>query len=308
MGAFEHEAMFYEGDDGFVKHCAAFVREGVRIGEPCLVAVLPYKIDLLREELGSDAEQVLFREMDDVGRNPARIIPMWREFAEHWLQPGARVRGIGEPIWASRSSEELIESQRHEELINLAFPDVAGTIMCPYDVAALAPDVLDAARRSHPFTRDGTGARTASERFAGVDEIARPFDHPLPPAVGAVSMRIDGTRLPELRAFIADRSAGLGLDARRIDDLVLAVNEVATNTVRHGDGRGELQIWSREGAVICDVRDGGVIADPLVGRHRSVEARESGLGLWIVHQLCDLVQVRSDATGTLVRMHMFVSA
>jgi hypothetical protein len=50
------------------------------------------------------------------------------------------LRGIGEPIFPERDRQVLIECERHEALLNLAF---AGSerfwLLCPYDVAALPP-------------------------------------------------------------------------------------------------------------------------------------------------------------------------
>ena len=42
---------------------------------------------------------------------------------------------------------------------------------------------------------------------------------------------------------------------------------------------------------------------PLAGRRRPADAT-GGHGLWIVYQVCDLVELTSDANGTTVRMHM----
>ena len=85
---------------------------------------------------------------------------------------------------------------------------------------------------------------------------------------------------------------------------MLAVNEVATNSVRHGGGRGMLRIWQEPDALICEVRDGGRIDDPLAGRRRPGGAQIGGYGLWLANQVCDLVQVRSYADGSAVRVHM----
>src|SRR5437868_3363988 len=100
--AFRHEALLYAGEDEFVERNAAFIREGVAADEPVLVVVDAAKIDLLREELGDDADPavVQFADMADVGRNPARIIPAWREFVSQRAGERGAVRGIGEPIWA----------------------------------------------------------------------------------------------------------------------------------------------------------------------------------------------------------------
>ena len=75
---------------------------------------------------------------------------------------------------------------------------------------------------------------------------------------------------------------------------MLAANEVATNSVRHGGGSGLLQIWRGAEEIFCEVRDPGRITDPLVGRRRPGVAEPLGRGLWVAHQVCDLVQIRWD--------------
>ena len=87
------------------------------------------------------------------------------------------------------------------------------------------------------------------------------------------------------------------------EGLVLAVNEVATNSVVHGGGGGILRIWTEGDVLVCEVRDRGVIDDPLVGRERPLVNAAGGCGLWLANQLCDLVQVRSFAGGSVVRLH-----
>ncbi len=49
--------------------------------------------------------------------------------------------------------------------------------------------------------------------------------------------------------------------------------------------------------------DQGHMTDPLVGRHRPVAGANGGIGLWIVNQLCDLVEVRTAPGGTTIRLH-----
>jgi hypothetical protein len=50
------------------------------------------------------------------------------------------------------------------------------------------------------------------------------------------------------------------------------------------------------------VRDRGHIADPLVGRRMPALTERSGRGLWLVHQLSDLAQIRSTSQGSAVRI------
>jgi len=72
---FRHEALLYAGDDGFLEGTLPFVRAGLEADEPILVAVAAHRIDLMRAELGADAEDVAFADMARLGANPARIIP-----------------------------------------------------------------------------------------------------------------------------------------------------------------------------------------------------------------------------------------
>jgi anti-sigma regulatory factor (Ser/Thr protein kinase) len=95
--------------------------------------------------------------------------------------------------------------------------------------------------------------------------------------------------------------AGLG-DARAAD-VVVAVNEVASNSLCHAGGWGELRIWDAGDTLVCEVTDDGRIEDPLVGRVRPAVGSQGGRGLWIANRVCELVQIRSAATGTTVRMH-----
>ena len=106
--------------------------------------------------------------------------------------------------------------------------------------------------------------------------------------------------------MIRGRAAAVGLRPDRTGDLVAAVAEVATNSIRHGGGGGTLRIWRHEDALICEVTDPGHITDPLVGRRTPSPATETGRGLWLANQLCDLIQVRSSPVGTTIRLHSWL--
>jgi len=306
---FSHEALFYEGQGDFVTRVGAFLRDGARGGEAALAVVSAEKIAMLREELGPDARVVRFADMAEVGANPSRIIPAWRRFLDEHLGDDAPVRGVGEPIWAARPADELGESERHEALLNVAFAGTAPwRLLCPYDTTSLPTTVLDVARRNHPMLDHGGGPST-SERYPGVEALAGgalaedPADPLPPPPPGHDITRFDLRRLSEVRRVVAGRATDFGL-GERADDLVLAVLEMATNSVRHGGGSGTLAMWATGDTFVCEVRDAGHITDPLVGRVPPTPDRPSGYGIWIAHQLCDLVQIRTGPAGSVVRIHV----
>jgi anti-sigma regulatory factor (Ser/Thr protein kinase) len=110
--------------------------------------------------------------------------------------------------------------------------------------------------------------------------------------------------LSRVRALVLERATAAGLSAGRASDLVLAVSEVAANTLRHTTSPGTLTMWHDRDEVVCEIHDEGVITDPLAGHRRPAPDASGGHGLWLVRQVCDLVELTSDSTGTTVRMHM----
>jgi anti-sigma regulatory factor (Ser/Thr protein kinase) len=303
--AFVHEAFLYSDEDEFIDGTKAFIEEGVAGGEPVLVVLSAEKIERLRTELNGSADQVLFADMAAVGSNPARIIAAWQQFVAEHGADGQPVRGIGEPIWAERRPHELAECQRHEELLNLAFADApAFRLLCPYDTRALDESVVEEALRSHPYVSDGRQL-TESEQYRGLDQISAPFDRPLSaPPPTAEELRFDMDTLPDVRGLVHRRATEVGIEPARANSLVLSVNEIATNSVRHGGGTGVLKIWEDGDALVCEVTDTGRIEEPLVGRRRPALDQPSGRGLWLANQLCDLVQVRAFENGGTVRIYM----
>jgi anti-sigma regulatory factor (Ser/Thr protein kinase) len=305
LRTFRHEALLYAGEDEFVARIAAFARQGVEAGEPVLVVVDAQKIERLRDELGSDAERVLFADMAEVGSNPARIIPAWQDFLDEHGGGGRPVRGAGEPIYPERTPAELVESQHHESLLNLAFAGrPAFWLLCPYDTEALPPHVIQEALRTHPHvTADGTWA--TSDTYHGLAAAAAPLADPLPdPDVRADELHFAAGPLVHVRELVARHARTAGLDWHRTADLVVASHEIATNSIRHGGGSGALRIWNEPDAVVCEVRDRGHIDKPLVGRERPELGQIDGRGLWLANQLCDLVQIRTSRAGSVVRLHM----
>ena len=243
--------------------------------------------------------------MEEVGRNPARIIPAWGRFvATTRLGDGGRMRGIGEPIWADRRPDEMAECQLHESLINLAFADADSfRLICPYDTCTLPEDVIAEARQSHPIVSSG-GDPEESRDYRGLRKVAARFSEPLPEPPGGVdeyTITLDDLRAA--RGIVRRRATDAGL-GERADDLVLAVNEVLSNSLHHAHEDGLLRIWSEPDGLVCEVRDGGHIQQQLVGREEPGVGQIGGHGVWLVNLVCDLVQVRSSEDGSTVRMKM----
>ncbi|OJF14286.1 ATP-binding protein [Couchioplanes caeruleus] len=125
----------------------------------------------------------------------------------------------------------------------------------------------------------------------------------------------DLSSIRRLRDEVRACGIAYGLADLRLAKFVLAVNEVATNAVHHGGGRGHLHL-SRDGSDLwCRITDQGP-GFPQQRRTRqsrpppvsAVEDLSGGYGLWLVQQVCTEVRIASTAHGTEVVLRYSLSA
>jgi len=301
---FQHQALIYEGADEYLAGTIPFLRTALETDQPALVAVRRGQARLLQGELGGEGERIRFLSIEEVGRNPALIIPFWRDYVEE--NRGRAVRGISEPVWPERSAAAIAETHRHEALLNLAFASGPGwSLLCPYDACGLPDDELETAAATHELiSREGRTERSAA--FAADFDV---LGGDLPSPGGRADVLAFGlSELSEVRRRVAAAGERTGMDPRGVADLVTATSELAANSVMHGGGAGTLRVWRDNGSLLVEVEDEGRIEEPLVGRLRPGLTQEGGRGLWLANQLCELVQIRSEGGPgggrTVVRLHM----
>ena len=307
--SYRHEAFFYRGDEEYLAGTVPMVVEGVEAGDAVMVALPAARLELVRSRVAeaapAEVDAVRWVDMSQLGRNPANIIAGWSAFVDGNV--GRPLRGIGEPVWSGRSDDEILECQLHEALLNVAVsPDVPFWLRCPYDAAALDERVLSAAHLSHPLL-SGPGQPWGSTRYAGAHHVGELLASDLPdPPRGAdvLTVPFDRRDLAVLRTVAHGRARAAGLGVERAEDLQLAVYEAAANSVEHGGGRGVVRAWLAPDGLVFEVRDEGRIDNPLIGRRPPTEDAEGGRGVFLVYQLCDLVQLRTGEAGTTIRMRM----
>jgi serine/threonine-protein kinase RsbW len=155
--------------------------------------------------------------------------------------------------------------------------------------------VVKAAKYLCDLCRDGamTNAEPRTPR------TVVPIEHAL-----LIADAFDQAQVTELRHSVAACVRAAGLRDERLDDFVLAVNELITNAVRHGGGRGWLRLWSEAGLVRCEVSDHGpgISAQSLDNRSRPAPETAGGWGLWLARELTDAMDVETGPAGTTVRI------
>lgn len=298
--AFVHMIYPYADDQQYLTGTLAYIDRARAAGGTVVLAASPARREALAARLG-DHDAVSFIDTAALGRNPARLIPAWQEWIGERARTGS-VHGVNETSGVFRPGARDGQVRYQEWLLNLAFAKAPmWTLMCPVATSAVPAAAIEALTRCHPLVWDG-GSSLPSAQYLGENY---PFD-PLPEPGGAVEqLDYDLGTLQAVRRKTAAWAAASGLPDERVVALTLAASEVATNSISHGGGRGVLRLWSRDGSLVCEARDQGVIRDPLVGIVRPSATEIGGRGLWFANQLCDLVEIRSTVeTGTCVRLWM----
>jgi hypothetical protein len=299
--SYRHEAFLWHGASDFTAGIVPFITDGLEAGEPVMVAVSALHTKWLRDALDGQAA-VEFVDIEELGRNPAQIIPAWQQFVNTRSGGFRPVRGIGEPIWPGRRPEELVECQLHEAMLNTAIdPETPFWLICLYDVVTLSPAVVEEAHRSHPMIIDA-GSHQGSVHYTGRAHVDEMFAAELSELVGEPIVTVfTAHNMSRLHTYIKLELYVAGLPAGAAGDLAATTQQLALNSLQRGAAEVTVQIWSQPHSLICEVVDDTVIDHLLVGRRVPVDNKHDGL--WHANQLFDLVQMRSSSAGTTVRIH-----
>ena len=305
-----HRALLYEDPAHFVEGGAAFVREGLRGEEKVLAAATPDKLAWLREELGAEAETVDFADADALY---ARHGPMFRtlvDYLERNARRGAgRARILAEQPLGERAPAVVRAYLRYEAAANVAFSAYDACVVCPYDTRRLPEEIVQDALRTHPeLVAEDRLQRSAlfTDPRSFVRRRVRTRSAPSEaPAFGLE--RADD--LSGARALVRAAAERAGIPIPMVEDLALAVSEVAANALVHGAAPRILWAYREDTSLVCQIRDAGPgLADPLAGYLPPDRNLLTGRGLWLAHQFCDVVEVASDPRGTDVYLHVTVPA
>ncbi len=302
-----HEALIYRAEPELTEAVSGFLEAAAEAEEPVLVALPGENLERLRDLVGEDPG-LTYEDICEIGRNPSRLLPRMQEWiagdTEGEGHGGGRMRIVAEPVWPGRSYAETAECLRHEALVNRVLADAPVSILCPYDAARLDAETLAGVELTHPSVLDG-GRRRPSLAYPGLPALDLDGIWPLEPPSGPVHEHGLGASLCQLRQAVAEDPLVGGLSPGRRSDLVLAVNEAATNAVLYGDGGCSARLWHDGRGLVTEITSDSAVPDPMYARRsRPDPGADSGRGLWLINQVCDLVEMRCGDQGMTLRLHM----
>jgi anti-sigma regulatory factor (Ser/Thr protein kinase) len=291
-----HECLLTSTDSEFTTTAASFVREGLDAGEHVLCALFNRNSRLLRETLGTDAGQITFSDSAYWYRTPGRAFAEYHRFIDLFDGRVPAVRVVGEFGITDCSEPMAREWIRYEAALNVGFADRPVRVLCHYDMRKVEPDRIEQALRAHRGVLTSSDVRTnpdftdpyrlaaglEGEPFSSPPFVLREFD-------------LSTGSLAELHRLVRVHGRRLDATSDRTDDAVTAISEVADNALIHGRG-GTVRLWNEGATLVAEVVNSkGIIDQPLAGYHRPRALNERGLGLWLVRQLCDLIDIRGPA-------------
>lgn len=303
-GRFQHAVGFFADDGDLVRQAAPLVRAALSRGEPVGLAMRPSTEQALLQAVGSPEGVISFAERDGAACVSGQTVAARRARELRALVGDA---GTGTVLTEHTAQFDGREARFWTELdaaLNIACADLPVSLTCFYPQSSTRQGLLAGARRNHPLLLVDGDLRHNPQHQPPHRVLAD-----LPPArlpvLGPPHLRLQfrAWNLHEVRATLEQGLLDAGYARAQAEDVVLAVNEVATNAVEHGTLQAELLVWIGPDGVVCEVHDGGRLTDPVPGLRPPHPGERRGRGIWVARQLCDTLHVWSDVRGTHVRVH-----
>ncbi len=298
-----HDAFVYSSENEFLAGALPFIEEGIDRAEPILAAPTLANAGLLQERLGKRASSVDWAEDSERHRTVERL-GIFLKYIDRQLNAGAsQIRLLGEPCWPKNGGPGVAEWKRYESFLNVALAPHPVWLVCPYDAKTLSPDIIEDACLTHPILGYGESRQPCGD-YLEPSAFARRIDSvPLSRPPQDASEGYFGSAT-EIRRFVADHAAGAGLGDERLNDAELAASEIAANVFQHAADVARVRTWVTGVAFVFDIDDTGTgIPDPFAGYALPEPTAQTGRGLAMARRLADVVEIRTTATGALVRLH-----
>jgi anti-sigma regulatory factor (Ser/Thr protein kinase) len=305
---FRHGAAVFDSDAALLEVALPYLAEGLSAGELTILSCTPGTADLLRRELGPAAGAL----QSDTGlipqdTRPPDVLAHLRRYALEAAEDGGpgRVRVLAE-VPAAADPRQVREVMRTEAVVNQAMAELPVTDLCVYDSRRLPADLVASARSTHPHlvSEAGWADNAAYREPAGYVRSLPTTREPLESTAPVVQLQ-DARTLPELRHGLTGALPPLVRDEEQLEDLRLAISEVAANAFRHGRRPVSGRLWSDGREVVCEITDRGTtFDDPLAGfiPAHGFDLGRGGMGLWLARKLCDHVDLFPRPTGFTVRL------
>lgn len=305
-----HRALLFDSIEQQADVLAPVIEHALDTDQPVFAVLDTPCIDGLRDRLGSrrmSSERLAVLRPTEVYLHPARALTEFVQLIRTHTADGQRVTLIGEPAFESPLMDRPAWAHA-ESVLNAAVGELPVTIVCAYHRRDRPAEILASAARTHPEVYID-GKLCCSPGYLEPAEFMaaqQPELSVAPP--GAPAMVLAGPHdLRHIRRLVARIGIDAGLTGGQVEDFVLAVGELATNSVEHGSDPRQVVVWAGADDVVCEVVNRGAFGDPFRGLIPPDPGQPRGRGVFMARQICDSVQLWTDETQVRVQARMSVT-
>ena len=297
-----HELFLHTSSSEMLEFVAMFAQDGVDAGEPTLLAVGADTAAAVLDSVGSSPYLTVLPAIGQPGR-PASDLRGTDALLAGYTAQAPRVRILNQE--PAVPAEHWHEWRRLEAVVNLALARHNAWAVCAYDQNTLTDDRIADLRATHPLVWSADQHRP-NERYQDPNRfVAAHRDAPPDP----VELTVPTVELIDLspaaaRATVRGFLKHSELPVAETEGLLIATSEAVANAIVHGQPPIVLRLWEQPHQITVTVTDtGDGPTDPFVGLlpagHTDQQPDQSGLGLWISHQLIDVTHRRHPSGYTI---------
>jgi anti-sigma regulatory factor (Ser/Thr protein kinase) len=301
---FAHVAVLYGSDAQLRNLLLPYLAGALGRREEVLLAISVTAERVLRDALGDAAGSVQWGGPGLSYDRLGRMFAAFGDYLEQRHRAGLPAHVIGEPD-ADISADRLSQYLRHLSMASEVYAVYGCPMLFLWDERRYPPEVMAHVRAVHPLLLGSGGPITNAEYCAPFDYLtANTPSAPAAPIDPDLDMLLDSAEgLAVLRRRLRSWGTDAALCDRDTDDIVIAVDEIATNALEHGQPPARVRGWSTTDAVFVRVDDHGRTGiPPTIGYVRPPTDAQRGRGVWMARHLADVLTTHHNSTGTTVAM------
>jgi anti-sigma regulatory factor (Ser/Thr protein kinase) len=310
--AYEHAALIIDSDDAVRARLVPVLHDLLARGAAVLM-IVSAKVELLvRTEFCALSDQLEWSEPSSFYQRLGFAYEEFRRYTAEQHVQGRRVHIVAEPdITTDFDPTSPVDRAAEYLSYEVVYNDVIAPYDCPltciWDARRHSTLIIENVRLLHNHEVIDGGKLVPVEHVPALDYLARRNEIPLPPPPADTDLDLTLSSLGgigSVHTVVRSWAVRQSFSDTAAIDIVIAVAEVATNGIVHGDAPARVRAWRHANTLVVQVDDaGGRPLPPLAGYLAPEVHPDTGRGMWLARQLSDVVKVHTGGGITSVRLH-----
>jgi anti-sigma regulatory factor (Ser/Thr protein kinase) len=309
---FRHAALIVDTDETLRHRLLPRLRVNLDRNAPVLMVVGADTERLVRAELGASGDRLEWSDTSAFYQRLGFAFSGFRSYLAAQHAAGRRVHVVAEPDLSAGVSRDIPFDRASaymsfEAMCTSAYAGFGCPITCIYDSRRQPEQIIENVRTVHDHEVTAEGDVVNDRHVPPAEFLAGRNDVPLsaPPRLTDLDLPVRrADDLGDLARAVASWAGSREFADPAVDDVVIAVVEIATNGLVHGVPPVRVRAWWQGDTLVTQVDDAGGRPLPALAGYVAPGANPAaGRGLWLARQLADVVSVHTGPCLTSVRLH-----